>query len=1129
MLHRYLALALLICLTALGAQASELQWTFNCPLGEVDSSPAVVDMDSDGKSELVLTTTAGSVMLVDAKGQRAWMRGVQIPISISPTVVDLVEDATPEVLAVNQSGRIFCMAGKTGDPIWQYDLPGEIEWGTSAISAADLQGDGDVEVIAGDDRGHVVCLSKEGELLWQYDGPHGQTFCPAVGVVGSGSELSIIISGSKLPVLCLDPTGKERWRIDKSVQGASPVIADIDGDGENEIVTGQGNAVIALDGAGKVLWTHPMPKVIDGSIAVADADEDGEVEIYAIDLSGKLVALAPGGTELWSANVQQRVRRSPAIADVDGDGNIEVVVSGYSGEMYVFTGKGEQKEVFTVTHTTNAAPTLADFDGDGTPYIVYASGAGSLDVYRWPGAKPQAKVLWPEYRFSSARKGACEAGVLRSPVRIGAIDFGERYAGANAFSVSIENPEPKALRTEVTISHSGKKDRTWTHTSSEAGIVFGFNYTISSQAPVTLAVACRIYDGDQLVAQRVSESYIVPFRKEVADLTELLGVVETDAKRLPQAHRIQGEIAEAREGLEAYRERAKIFGTLSDVERRELRDALRGDLKHFARLGALVNTAAGYSEAGQWPLVLSGANPWAPFGGFEEALEGRIGEPAMHLEAFHGEVEAAVLNAFNWSFGGLKARVEIDPLLREGDDAKNAVQPHEVITLHEVVDVPAQTLDLSADALPRMNQASVVTLPPWDARQVWLSVDTSGLTPGTWRTVVHVRTLEVESQDFTAPLTLTVWDAALPEARTLRHCNWGYVSRSRLQYHEEESLAERVAHGNNVFVTSFVPKAKYNEAGEIVGEIDYTAHDDFVRRYAPHGLILFHNTGGISGPGGREGEAYHKAFVAWMQAWVAHLKDMGIGYEGYAMYPVDEPGLRDGLVDLYLFYAKLAREADPKILMYTDPVSRITEEELVEMLPYVDIWCPNRSGFLLDTGAEKLEIMKNSGNTMWTYECAGNVKHQSPLGYYRGQSWLVWHHGFTGIGFWSYCTSGADPWYRPQDTNDYLLTYQGDGVVPSKRWEAVRDGMEDHDMLVALRTAAAKAKEEGRAAEAVAEAEKLLTVRASRIGAFCGIDDGGTEPGKEGLPGVRRLADRRYAAILEVRRDIARLLAILKP
>jgi hypothetical protein len=183
---------------------------------------------------------------------------------------------------------------------------------------------------------------------------------------------------------------------------------------------------------------------------------------------------------------------------------------------------------------------------------------------------------------------------------------------------------------------------------------------------------------------------------------------------------------------------------------------------------------------------------------------------------------------------------------------------------------------------------------------------------------------------------------------------------------------------------------------------------------------------------------------------------------------------------------------------------------------------------LLKSGPEKLKIIQESGAQVWTYECEGNAKHQSPLGYYRGQAWLAWHHGLTGIGFWTYCTSSEDPWYRSAVSPDYLMVYQGDGVVSSKRWEAVRDGVEDYAMLYALRESAASAKKRGVHPETVREAEKLLGEGAASIARFCGLDADGTLPGKGGAANERIVADRRYAAIQGVRAEIARLLVELR-
>ena len=250
---------------------------------------------------------------------------------------------------------------------------------------------------------------------------------------------------------------------------------------------------------------------------------------------------------------------------------------------------------------------------------------------------------------------------------------------------------------------------------------------------------------------------------------------------------------------------------------------------------------------------------------------------------------------------------------------------------------------------------------------------------------------------------------------------------------------------------------------------------------------------------------------------------MGVDYEDYAFYPIDEPGLHEGLVDKVVKLARAIKEVDPRLQVYADPVSRASMDDLKKMAPYLDIWCPNRNGYLLNEGNDKLEYIKSTGKTVWTYECEGDAKHQSPLGYYRSQSWLVWWRGLTGIGFWSYCTSRHNPWYVPRGGQDYLLIYQGNGVVTSKRWEAVRDGMEDYGILYQLQQSIKKAKATI-PEETIREAQNILNTDTYAIARYCGLDKEGTVPGTGGMKEMRKVEDMRWKKIMAVRREIASVL-----
>ena len=1104
---------------AFGAYGNEVLWTFHAPAGHVDASPAVGDIDGDGVCDIVVTTTAGSVIALGPDGFEKWRWDVNQPISVPPSLGDVAGDTTPEVLVLSNSGRLLCLDGGTGSPIWTFDLPGKLSWAATSVVAADVNQDGKTEIVTADSAETLVCLNGQGAPLWTLAEPGGWRTSPAVGDLDGDGCCEILMGSDRCPLVCVSHDGKELWRLDpKGPAATSPVIWDLDGDGTPEILTGVGATLTAVDAKGKVLWQHAMSRDIDAAISVADADRDGQVEVYAVDLNGQVACVSGAGKLRWTASVKERARRSPAIADVDADGHVEIVVGGYDGAMYVFDAKSKLKERITLSGDTNATPAVVDLAGDGRLQVICPTTGGDVLAFQWQAGKASPVVLWPEYRYTSARTAAATPASAKSSLTLAKTDFGRCHVGTNTFTVRVANPERKRLNVSLTVTGDGKTLSKTAVSSPDQTIPCRLSYTLTGRRAVTLTFACIVKDGETVVLRRRHVEYVAPFIRELAEVDEALSRLTELLGRLPDASGLKERVHFLRDRMPGYRDRVQVAVTLSGLERRRLCDEFADLRTVTARLLAVAEHVV--STSSQTGLLACAANPWAPFGGVDEAAEGRISSPNMVVEAFYGEVEAAALNVFNANGRSMTLRVELPPITKTKD--KTSIPAGDVVAVREVVDVPTLTLDLSGDALPSLNQGRTVVVPAWGARQLWFSIDTSRLTPGTWTGQVRLRALDVQPRELSASIAIEVWDAKLPSKQALRLCHWGYVHRSVLRDQPAAALADQIAHGTNVFVGMHCPQAKFDKNGELVGQVDYKAHDAYVRRHAPHGIILF---GGwpLTGPAKPFTPTWTKAAVAHIRAWVKHLAEMGVRYEGFAFYPVDEPGLRDGLVDTYINYAKVAREADPKIQMYTDPVGGASLADLKKMAPYVDIWCPNRRGFLMGIGADKLAFIKSTGKTVWTYECEGNAKHQSPLGYYRGQAWLVWHHGLTGIGFWNYCV-GPEPWYHK---GEYTMIYQGDGVVPSKRWEAVRDGIEDYSMLAALRQAADAAEAASRAPEAVKAARQILSKDAAAIAAYCGGVEHGTLPGVDGARGGRIVADKRWSTIRSTRRKIAKLLAKL--
>jgi hypothetical protein len=360
-----------------------------------------------------------------------------------------------------------------------------------------------------------------------------------------------------------------------------------------------------------------------------------------------------------------------------------------------------------------------------------------------------------------------------------------------------------------------------------------------------------------------------------------------------------------------------------------------------------------------------------------------------------------------------------------------------------------------------------------------VSVDAHGAKPGVYEGKITVQPLTVAPAARTIPIRVEVPGLALDKHFPLALCTWDYVPNNWFPDQTEAVLDDMTRHGVSIWPRSdCIPPAKLDTDGKLV--FDWSKLDVAMRRFQGRGQILFQvTTPPITFATPPSPEAKHQAELAYLRSWRDYLRAHGWNYADYAFYPLDEPGLDYGKnLSVLVNAAKLFREADPKFRIYTDPVPTLCWADFQQIEPLIDVWCPVMrlvSGLLAND--PRIRRIVDSKKTVWSYECISQVKSLSPLCYNRANAWRGYYFGLTGIGFWTHSTTDVDHWLPGKTINDeYALVYPGTLPVPSVRWEAVRDGLEDVGAMALLRRAIAEREQDGAKPELVRAAKEALRI-----------------------------------------------------
>jgi len=366
------------------------------------ASPAAIgDVDGDGLSEIVLVGYKGMVSVYDP-------------------------DSLVGGVAVQKQGFPFRMDGR----------------GFAAPMLADLDADSDLEILTADEFGKVYAIDVEADtakVLPGYPLDIGEEVRPGFALVQrSPARFALLATSGRLYLFDASGSLAEGFPLELGIGSSQnvipPIVADVDGDGEREIIAfvyeynDYRYAAISQDGTVKYRSSRTFASPVT-SPALADLDSDGLPEVlfgaanglWALDANGTAVAGYPvvfpetyevqepyeHGGYLYFITFEEpfAFRSSPVVADFDADGEAEIAAGSPDHGVYLIK-QGARKPYKTLytRFGIGQALALADLDDDGKLEVIAGAEGGKVHVWRTTGSQ----LSWGQWMHDPANTGLVE-------------------------------------------------------------------------------------------------------------------------------------------------------------------------------------------------------------------------------------------------------------------------------------------------------------------------------------------------------------------------------------------------------------------------------------------------------------------------------------------------------------------------------------------------------------------------------------------------------------------------------------------------------------------------------------------------------------------------------------------------
>jgi len=543
------------------------------------SSPAVGDINGDGQKEIVVSVGAdadfangdirhnGGIIAYDSQGMQLWRfntqdyfpkNGYSDGVFSSPLLCDLDNDNKMEIAFGAWDQRIYLL-DSNGQSLWSnlpngWPGPGYMNADTiwSSAACADLTGDGHKEVIIGadisgggvlpdgtrpQDGGYVYVFNKAGRVLVRRYLPETVYSSPAVADINRDGQPEIVVG-----------TGRYWWethgrreqpyvyafdthRVASDLSYADPAkLPDLPGWPQPTVYPGFSSPALAdlnHDGYLEIVIGAGLPgnNPVVNACGNSAADPDCYGAIYAWTYTSAPVS----GFPMWPKDYMGKnnfIDSSPVVADVDGDGHLEILFA-MLWDVIVVGENGIEKNTLHTTWTVSASPLVGDTDQDGWQEVWIGGGKyedqGQGYMWRFKGnGTSSGQAPWPMFH-----RDAQHSGSVTQPGRLGVSPSSLYFLHPAQHAPGLDQQS-----TSLVLSNTGGQAFTWSATAVADTSIAPSSGTLAPQQSTTVKVTVSTKDrvvgtyalGDLHFTATASESRVesspaqIPVTLRVLDL-----------------------------------------------------------------------------------------------------------------------------------------------------------------------------------------------------------------------------------------------------------------------------------------------------------------------------------------------------------------------------------------------------------------------------------------------------------------------------------------------------------------------------------------------------------------------------------------------------------------------------------